>query len=65
MEGGDVINNKKIINFASEEKDNESVKNKKTNSDSFKYQNNWAFIFSLIQLFASGKEKIEEHTFGG
>lgn len=37
---------------------------KEGNCDFFKYQNKWAFIFSLIQLFASGEEKIAEHIFG-
>lgn len=38
--------------------DNERVKE---NCDSFKYQNKWAFIVSLIILFAAREEEIEEH----
>lgn len=37
---------------------------KKKKGDFLKSQNKWAFIFSLIQLFTSGEEKIEEHTSG-
>lgn len=40
------------------------VLKKKKKGDSFKSRNKWAFIFSLIQVFASGEEKIEEHTSG-